>query len=704
MTNFDYAEQLFFSDENAKIGDKNNFLIALEGMTVAGNNLAHITTGDELKIELKSRKNEPKSQKLIYKISGEDVLLAVEILYEIFATSGAVKQTVSVKNVGSKGVCLTSLSSAFVSGIGSDGLLPWYCDDRFTVHYTDMCWQGEAQWKHSNFSDVGLYPTSVHTNRQFFSLSSKGSWSTVNHYPMIILEDKETGRSFYFEAEPSGSWRINLYNANLGYGQDGCVAVDVSCADISNDGWYLNLESGEEYTASPCVYGCVDGGFEEAIHELIKYKRETNLAQHPDNKVLVAYNSYMNGIWLDQKEDRLLPLIDSAAEMGIEIFCMDAGWFLGSEDFRKLAIGDYVIDENNFPKYGFKGVLQYIKSRGMRAGVWFEFEACADASETYTISENCLYKRNGRVLGGRRAFFDFRDKAVCEHLHRVVDMVCEMGVSFIKNDYNQTTGIGFGNGEHSMATEYPECLDAFLSFCDELRVKHPDLIIENCSSGGLRGDNNVLKHFELMSSSDQELYYRYSSIASGSIAMAPPEKMGIWAYPYPCLNNEQADALSDEFWKEKEEKFKDGEETIFNMVNGLLGCLYMSGRIDKCDNINKSLIVEGIEYFKSNREFMGKALPIWPTGTFKINKEGIFCTGLINREEGKIILAVWNINAYNKTMVIDLSKYVKDDSTARIAYPANDIKAECIFNNANKKISVRLPDTKYSARIIEIKI
>ncbi len=705
MKSFDYIEQLFLKDSNNKLGDKNNFMISIDGVSFTGSNQTDVTSSKDLKIELKDKIEQTDSVKLIYDISGKDVWMSAEVLYEFFDTSGAVKQTVSVKNTGDCEISLTRISSAFVSGLGSDGLLPWHSDERFTVHYSNMAWQGEAQWKHATFSDLGLYPTTVHTNKQYFSLSSKGSWSTAKNYPMMILEDKETGRSFYFEVEPSGSWEMNIFNLNNRYAGDGSIAVEANCANINNDGWFMSLKAGEEYTAASCVYGFVDGGFEEAIHELIAYKRETNLAFCPDNKALVAYNTYMNGIWLQQKENRLIPLIDAAAELGIEIFCIDAGWFIGSDDFSKLQIGDYEIDKNNFPEYGLEGIIKYIKEKGMRAGVWFELESCAESGgPAYTMSPNCLCRRNGKVLGGKRAFFDMRDSAVREHLHRVIDMVCDMGVSFIKNDYNQATGIGFGNDEGSLATEYPECLDAFLSFCDEVRQKHPDLIIENCASGAMRADNNVLKHFELGNSSDQELYYRYSSIASGSIALAAPEKVGIWAYPYPCLSFEQGMGENEEFWAKKSEQFRDGEETVFNMVNSLLGSIYMSGRIDRCDDYNTSLIKEAIEYFKKNRNFLFKALPIWPMGTFNINQEGVFCTGLINREEGKIILAVWNINAHKKTAVIDMSKYLNCKSTVKIAYPDLDTKAKVIFNSANKKLSVQLPDNRYSARIIEINI
>ena len=701
MKEFDRIEQLIVPECGSNLTPGYNFKLSFEGASFSYGNKPTLFTSPNTSIELIDKVQNENFQENIYSVTYKNMKLEVEVLYEFFTTTSSVKQTVSYKNIGDESVVLTSADSAVISGLCVDGLLPWYADGKVIVHFCNMTWQGEAQWKHVGLTELGVYPNTTHMNHKSFDLRSTGSWSTGSYYPMVILENSETGKSFYLELEPSGSWEIKVSNPSVGFAEDGYIAVEATCADINHDGWFITLKSNETYTANPSVYGCVDGGFEEAVAELLKYKRETNAASYPDNKVLTAYNCYMNGIWSNPRTHTLLPLIDSASELGLEVFCIDAGWFRDDEDTTKNAIGDYVVADGRFPGYGLKGILEYIKAKGMIPGIWLEVECCQNMGGFgYTLSENCLCKRHGKPLGNFRAFYDLRDSAVRKHLHNVIDMLCDMGVGFIKNDYNQTTGIGFSSNSESLAVEYPECFDALISFFDEVRAKHPDLIIENCGSGAMRCDNNILKHFELQSSSDQELFYRYPSIASGSIAIMPPEKAGIWSFPYPCYNNEQEKADDGRFWTAKTEAYKDGEETIFNMVTGILGNLYMSGRIDKCDELNADLIKEGVEFFKQNRDTLTTALPIWPCGTFTINQNGLFCTGL--KSENKIILAVWNINAWDTTAVIDLSKYAGASAKVTVAYPANDTAAKCKFNPANRKLSVKLPDTKYSARIVEI--
>lgn len=661
-------------------------------------------SGPSAQIEFLKSETVENGVKNFYEFKKGDDRFLVEVLYEYFSTNRTVRQTVKITNNGEKSAVLENLSSALIKGFGVNGVLPWHSPDRFIIHYCRMAWQGEAQWEHISMPEAGLYPTTVHDNKQYFEIASKGSWSTSRYYPVIILEDTETGKSFYMELECKGSWSLTVMNPGTGYAKDGYLAVEASSADIDNDGWFVELKPGDSYTANSCVYGYIDGGFEEAVAELTLYKREDNRAPFKDGKILTAYNTYMNGIWSQPTAESLIPLIDAAADLGLEVFCIDAGWFRCYDDPTKNAIGDYVVAEDRFKGYGLKGVLQYMKDKGMIPGIWLEIECCEDKGGFgYTLSENCLCRRNGTPLGGTRSFYNLRDKAVREHLHRVIDMLCDMGIGFIKNDYNQTTGAGFeGNG--SLANAYRECFDALISFFDEVRAKHPELIIENCGSGAMRCDHTTLKHFELQSSSDQELYYRYPSVASGSLAIMPPEKAGLWSFPYPCLGYQQTSAKTDEFWKKRATDFADGEETVFNMTTAILGNLYMSGRLDKCDNFNKKLIKEGIRYYKKNRDSVINSVPVYPTGTFTINDEGMFATGVLDKKKGKLILAVWNINAHKKTAVIDLSKYTKATSKAKVAYPASLGDTECVFHSANRKLSVKLPDKKYSARIIEIKI
>ena len=702
MKKFFMAEELLFgSADKIKKYETVNFVCSAEGenyfrsppRSLLSSNLGSFTLTNE----------EINENVLIKTYKAEKRAVEVIVKYEKFDTTNAIRQTVSVKNVSSDKVIINHISSGKITGLGIDGKLPWYDKERFVIHTCDMSWQGEAQWNHFAFKDVNLVPTTTHFNHKDFRIQSIGSWTTCRNYPMIILEDTETKKSFYLEVEPAGSWEIGIGNHNTGFAEDGCIAVEANCCNIDHDGWYVELESGEEFIAQPCVYGYTDGGFEEAVRELNAYKRETSLVKFKNNTIPVVYNCYMDGIFSNPRTENLIPLIDKCAVLGVDVFCVDAGWFRSDKPNSKNAIGDYNIAEDRFEGYGLKGIFDYMKSKNIIPGIWIEAE-CAQEGDAYYMSEKCIGKRNALPLGNKRAFFDFRDETVRKYFTKLIDMLYLMGVRYIKNDYNQCTGYGFSNYGEACSKESADSVLATLSFFDEIRVMHPDLVVENCGSGGMREDNNTLKHFALQSTSDQELHYRTTSIASGSIAVMPPEKAGIWALTYPCYCNGESDKPFNDkaLWDMKRAKMADGEESVYNMANAMIGNLYLAGRIDACDELNENLIKEGIAIYKNDSEFILGANPIWPTGTFKLCDKGVFSTGLIGKENNKILLYVWKIDTKETHTEIDLSKWVKTNAEVNLHYPKNDGKCDFAFNNISKKLKVNMPDYKYSARIFEI--
>jgi alpha-galactosidase len=191
-----------------------------------------------------------------------------------------------------------------------------------------------------------------------------------------------------------------------------------------------------------------------------------------------------------------------------------------------------------------------------------------------------------RVGGGERYFFNMKNAAVREYLTQKVAAIYNMGVRYIKNDFNAalrwTSDADVINENQRYA----------MQFYSELNEKFPDLYVENCGSGGMRADYGMLKNFCIQSTSDQEIYYYYPSIAQGMLANILPEHAGIWSFPYPNL----FDLRSDEIAMEREaERCANGRQTVFNMVTAIAGNLYLSGRIDYADDFNSALIAEGIE-------------------------------------------------------------------------------------------------------------
>lgn len=619
-----------------------------------------------------------------YKVENEEYFTdTYRVKCEVEKFGEVTKQKTVVTNISDEPVHINHISSAHINGIGKGGIIPWYDSERFLIHYAFSAWQGENQWRSNTLSNLGLYPASNHfcTNRVRFS--SVSSQSTSVMYPLIFIEDKEMGQTYFFEIESGENWYIEI----------GCLDeklyVEMNSAYCDNDGWNLALNPNETYTSTAAIFGCVDGGVEEAIKELLKYKRVTSFASL--DKPYICFNDYMNCLWANPSDKKLIPLIDKAAEVGCEVFCIDDGWYSFSEN-EKGELGDWKPRNTLFGEYGFSGIVNYIKEKGMIPGVWLEIESITSEAVKYSDLKECLLYTNNEPAGcSGRNILDFRKEKAREYIKSVFDMLYEYGIRYIKNDYNQTSAVGY-DGKDSYGEELRKCNLALYSLIDEIREKYPDMVIENCGSGGMRLDGAIMPHFHLCSTSDQEYYYLNPSIISGALACIQPEKCGIWSYPYPLLIEDKEKDLNVYF-----KDYNNEEETIFNMINSMFGMMYLSGHIEYADDKNTELIKEAITVYREKRNFIKDAYPIYPNGFISIDKEGFFSLGLKN--EDKIMLAVWKINAHENAKTIDLSKYTNKDSSAKIIYPKNK---DTEFNFINNKLTIKLKD-KYSARLFEIK-
>ncbi len=585
----------------------------------------------------------------------------------------AVRQATTVYNGGDGPLLVDNLSSVFVSHIGEGGHR-WY-QKRFRLYYAQSCWQGEGQWTSDYVENLGVYATHNHGNQGTFRLASIGSWTTGHLHPLVILVDEVEGEAWYFEIHSPASWYIEV--SAEGYQDHSYLCVYLSAAYEKNDGWFMKLEPGQSYTTRTAVWGKVKGGFEEAIAELTAYKRLTYRTEFPDGVVPVCFNDYMNCLWAQPTRDRLLPLIRSAAEAGCEVFCIDAGWF-GNEGANHWSetLGDWIPDDRLFGEDGLQGILEEIKAHGMKPGVWLEIETVHMNSEFAKAHPEAILRRHGCPIGNPTSSMDYRQPVVREHMMKVFDRLYDMGVRFVKNDYNHTVGhiCDSLDGRSCSVVEMRAHTKAFLNFVEDVVKTHPGFMIENCGSGAMRCDHATLSRFHIQSTSDQEYYDRYPSIIQGMVACMPPERAGIWAYPYP-IDFHHMPAHSDVLPAPDADylaTISDPWQTAFNMVNGMMGCLYLSGRPPYADEAGKHLMKTAVDLYKKNRKTLMSAVPVYPTGTCRLDDTGYATLGHLNKTEGKLLMAVWRVRSDESSVTVDLSKYLTADAKLAAAYPALD--------------------------------
>ena len=110
----------------------------------------------------------------------------------------------------------------------------------------------------------------------------------------------------------------------------------------------------------------------------------------------------------------------------------------------------------------------------------------------------------------------------------------------------------------------------------------------------MRIDYAMLSRHSIQSTSDQEDHLRYASIAANAPSGLTPEQSAIWSYPM---------------------KGGGREEAVFNMCNALMQRIHQSGHLAEIPERTSRLSGEALDYYKTIRGDIKRALPFWPLGT-----------------------------------------------------------------------------------------
>jgi alpha-galactosidase len=124
-------------------------------------------------------------------------------------------------------------------------------------------------------------------------------------------------------------------------------------------------------------------------------------------------------------------------------------------------------------------------------------------------------------------------------------------------------------------------------------ARHPGLLLENCASGAMRMDYAMMSRLHLQSTSDQQNPLLYPPIAAAAPASVLPEQAGNWAYAQPGMTTSEA---------------------AFTLATGILGRLYLAGRVDLMDAAQRALVREAVTVHKGLRPEIAASVPFWPLG------------------------------------------------------------------------------------------
>ncbi|OYQ34541.1 alpha-galactosidase [Niveispirillum lacus] len=245
----------------------------------------------------------------------------------------------------------------------------------------------------------------------------------------------------------------------------------------------------------------------------------------------VHYNTW-EAVYFDHDPALLLKLVDAAADIGVERFVLDDGWFRGRRSDR-AGLGDWFVDEGIYPD-GLHPIVARVRERGMEFGLWVEPEMVNPDSDLYRAHPDWvlgtppapqLVFRNQLVLDASRV--DVQDYLFA----RLDALLRDYPISYLKWDMNRDISHPGGVDGVAAAHAHVEGLYALLR---RVRDAYPDVEIESCSAGGGRADLGILSLTDRVWASDSNDALDRLTIQRGLSTFLPPELIGSHVGPTDC--------------------------------------------------------------------------------------------------------------------------------------------------------------------------
>ena len=280
------------------------------------------------------------------------------------------------------------------------------------------------------------------------------------------------------------------------------------------------LKGNESYEA-PALFAVYSSqgldGVSAAFHSHLR-AREI----HPKRPRPLTLNMW-EALYFDHDEAKIRALVDVATEIGVERVVLDDGWFHSRRNDRS-GLGDWVVDPAVWPN-GLTPVIEYINSKGIEFGLWFEGEMVNPDSDLYRAHPEWILHEGDRTppLWRHQLVLDLGHEEAYKHvLEQTSSLLAAHNIVYIKWDHNRV----LVDAGHLGAAGVRRQTQAIYRLFAELKKRHPGLEIESCASGGARIDLGVIDYVDRFWTSDNNDALERQTIQRWTSQVIPPEMLG----------------------------------------------------------------------------------------------------------------------------------------------------------------------------------
>jgi len=395
--------------------------------------------------------------------------LEVELCYGILPQCDVITRSVIVKNKGQKNITITKVASMSLDFLYGD--------------YDILHFHGRHGMERN------LERTKVIAGRQVFD-SMRGT-SSHQQNPFFILSDPDTteeaGNCYGMALLYSGNFKFEVEKDQ--YSQ---TRINFG---LQNEDFEYELEP-EQCFFSPevaCIYS--RNGLTELSH-CFHTMIQNHVCQRPENQTVspILINNW-EATYFDFDGAKIIEIASKAAELGVEMFVLDDGWF-GKRDSDFSGLGDWYVNEDKM-KGTLKATVDKIHEKGMKFGVWIEPEMVSEDSDLYRKHPDYAFKIPNRkpVRSRYQLVLDFSRKEVVDCIFgQLSEILDTTKIEYIKMDMNRSISDVYSatKAKQNQGRTLYEYVLGVYDFLERIHKRYPDILVEGCSGGGGRFDVGML--------------------------------------------------------------------------------------------------------------------------------------------------------------------------------------------------------------------
>ncbi len=390
---------------------------------------------------------------------------------------------------------------------------------------------------------------------EYSLLTLNGSWAKEAHIqdaPIgygIHVNDSTVGASsnrhnpaFLIKRLGTDERQGEVIGCNLLYSGNHYSAIERTHQDTLRLAWGMNphcfhwqLQPGEAFVTPQAVLSFSDGGingFAAQMHDFVNahiIPRRWQYVQRP-----VVLNNW-EATFFDFNRRKILTMAKQAAALGVEMFVLDDGWF-GKRNNDRAGLGDWVENTKKLPG-GLQALAKSVNEMGLQFGLWFEPECVNPDSDLYRAHPDWAIQIPGREpsLGRNQLTLDLTRGEVRDYIVEAVDKVLRSAnIAYVKWDYNRHISDAFGSTLSNQGEFFHRYILGLYEVLRRIfREKHPNILLESCSSGGNRFDLGMLCFSPQIWTSDDTDARERLDIQRGMYCFYPPSAISCHASMCP---------------------------------------------------------------------------------------------------------------------------------------------------------------------------